>query len=179
MVFIRKTKINGKTYLYLVTNQWVKGKVKQKYLAYLGKEENLPKLLEKVLPLRKLTKYDIENLSYSAPLELWKLANEIEILKSYHLRERVANSLQDSFKISNTKNKFSLIFEESSNFQPHSNQVKSVPSIVGMLSSRVSIDQKRGLDIVEVSVESPSPTESALISRKPPTPSENLWLAKI
>jgi tyrosine-protein kinase Etk/Wzc len=92
------------------------------------------------------------------------IANEIEILKSYHLRERVANSLQDSFKISNTKNKFSLIFEESSNFQSSSNQIKSVSSIVSMLSSRVSIDQKRGLDIVEVSAESPSPTESALIA---------------
>ena len=92
------------------------------------------------------------------------IANEIEILKSYHLRERVANSLQDSFKISSNKNKFSLIFEESSNFQPASHQVKSVSSIVSMLSSKVSIDQKRGLDIVEVSVESPSPTESALIA---------------
>lgn len=83
MVFIRKTKIYGKTYLYLVSNQWVKGKVKQKYLAYLGKEENLPKLLEKVLPLRKLTKYDIENLSYLAPLELLKIANDIEIPKIF------------------------------------------------------------------------------------------------
>jgi tyrosine-protein kinase Etk/Wzc len=92
------------------------------------------------------------------------IANEIEILKSYRLRERVANSLLDSFKISNSQNKFSLIFEESSNFQSGSNQIKTVPSIVSMLSSRVSIDQKRGLDIVEVSVESPSPTESALIA---------------
>ncbi len=92
------------------------------------------------------------------------IANEIEILKSYRLRERVANSLLDSFKVSNSKNKFSLIFEESSNFQSSSNQIKTVPSIVSMLSSRVSIDQKRGLDIVEVSVESPSPTESALIA---------------
>lgn len=92
------------------------------------------------------------------------IANEIEILKSYRLREKVANSLLDSFKISNSQNKFSLIFEESSNFQSGSNQIKTVPSIVSMLSSRVSIDQKRGLDIVEVSVESPSPTESALIA---------------
>ena len=81
MVFIRKTKIKGKTYLYLVTNKWIKGKVKQKYLAYIGREEELPRLLEEILPLRKLTKYDIENLSYSAPLELLKIANEIEIPK--------------------------------------------------------------------------------------------------
>ena len=81
MVFIRKTKIKGKTYLYLVTNKWIKGKVKQKYLAYIGKEEELPKLLQEILPLRKLIKYDIENLSHSAPLELLKIANEIEISK--------------------------------------------------------------------------------------------------
>src|SRR3989344_1252072 len=81
MVFIRKTKIKGKTYLYLVTNKWIKGKVKQKYLAYIGKEEELPKLLQEILPLRKLIKYDIKNLSHSAPLELLKIANEIEIPK--------------------------------------------------------------------------------------------------
>src|SRR3989344_9418532 len=83
MVFIRKTKIKGKTYLYLVANKWVNGKVKQKYLAYIGKEEDLPKLLERVLPWKKLTKYELENLSYSAPLELLKLANEIEIPKVF------------------------------------------------------------------------------------------------
>jgi len=83
MVFIRKTKIKGKVYLYLVTNKWVKGKVKQKFLAYLGREDNLPKLLEKIIPLKQLTKGELENLSYSAPLELLKIANEIEIPKLF------------------------------------------------------------------------------------------------
>ena len=83
MVFIRKTKIKGKVYLYLVTNKWVKGKVKQKFLAYLGKEDNLPKLLKEILPLKQLTNCELENLSYSAPLELLKLANEIEIPKIF------------------------------------------------------------------------------------------------
>ena len=83
MVFIRKTKIKGKTYLYLVTNKWIKGKVKQKFLAYLGKEDNLPKLLEEILPLKQLIKGELENLSYSAPLELLKIANEVEIPKLF------------------------------------------------------------------------------------------------
>lgn len=83
MVFIRKTKIKGKTYLYLVTNKWVNGKVKQKYIAYLGREGDLPKLLEEILPLRQLTKCELENLSYSAPLELLNIANEIEIPKFF------------------------------------------------------------------------------------------------
>jgi len=83
MTFIRKTKIKGKVYLYLVANRWIKGKVKQKYLAYLGREEKFPKLLEDVLPLRQMAKYDIENLSYSAAIELIKIANEIEITKIF------------------------------------------------------------------------------------------------
>ena len=83
MTFIRKTKIKGKIYLYLVANRWVNGKVKQKYLAYLGREEKFPKLLEDVLPLRQMAKYDIENLSYSAVIELIKIANEIEITKIF------------------------------------------------------------------------------------------------
>jgi len=83
MVFIRKTKIKGRVYLYLVTNKWVKGKVKQKFLAYLGREDNLPKLLEKILPLKQITKGELENLSYSAPLELLNIANEIEIPKLF------------------------------------------------------------------------------------------------
>lgn len=64
-----------------MANKWVNGKVKQKYIAYLGREDNLPKLIEGILPLRQLTKYELENLSYSAPLELLKIANEIEIPK--------------------------------------------------------------------------------------------------
>src|SRR3989344_2635382 len=83
MVFIRKTKIKGKTYLYLVANKWVNGKVKQRYIAYLGREDNLPKLIEKILPLRQLIKCELENLSYSAPLELLNIANEIEIPKLF------------------------------------------------------------------------------------------------
>lgn len=83
MVFIRKTKIKGRVYLYLVTNKWVKGKVKQKFLAYLGREDNLPNLLKEILPLKQLMKGELENLSYSAPLELLKIANEIEIPKLF------------------------------------------------------------------------------------------------
>lgn len=83
MVFIRKTKIKGKIYLYLVANKWINGKVKQKYLAYLGREDNLPKLIEEILPLKQLTKCELENLAYSAPLELLKIAEEIEIPKIF------------------------------------------------------------------------------------------------
>jgi len=92
------------------------------------------------------------------------IANEIEILKSYRLREKVAESLIDTFKISNNKSQFSLIYNDASMFRSGISDLKTVPQIVGMLNSRVAIDQKRGLDIVEIAVESPSPYESALIA---------------
>lgn len=66
-----------------MANKWINGKVKQKYLAYLGREDNLPKLIEEILPLKQLTKGELENLSYSAPLELLKIAEEIEIPKIF------------------------------------------------------------------------------------------------
>ena len=92
------------------------------------------------------------------------IANEIEILKSYRLREKVANALIDTFRISLNKKNFSLIMQDQSNFGGTSDQLKSTDAIVKMLSSKVSIDQKRGLDIVEVAVESPSPYEAALVA---------------
>lgn len=78
MVFIRKTKINGATYLYLVINTWVKGKVKQKYLGYLGREDKLPQLLEKCLPFQKLAEAELENLLYQTPVSLWNLMEQMK-----------------------------------------------------------------------------------------------------
>lgn len=92
------------------------------------------------------------------------IANEIEVLKSYRLREKVAKTLIDSFTVSKNKNAFSLILQSGFDVKAGSLKLKTVDDIVGMLGSKVSIDQKRGLDIVEVSAESPSPGESALIA---------------
>ncbi|MEJ5350274.1 MAG: polysaccharide biosynthesis tyrosine autokinase [Melioribacteraceae bacterium] len=90
------------------------------------------------------------------------IANEIEILKSYKLRDKVAQALIDSFKSTSTKNIFSLILDNS--------EQKSIPvllpkeDIIDLLERKVSIEQKRGLDIVEINVESPSPKEAAIIA---------------
>ena len=92
------------------------------------------------------------------------IANEMEILKSYHLRERVANSLIDSFKVSPDKKKFSLILDQSESSKSGGLQLRTVEDITGMLTSKVSVDQKRGLDIVEISVESPSASEASIIA---------------
>lgn len=90
------------------------------------------------------------------------IANEIEILKSYRLRERVSNALVDSFRISNKKEDFSLILESLE--YNTDKKLRSIDDIVKSLGAKVSIDQRRGLDIVEISVESESPTEAALIA---------------
>jgi transposase len=83
MAFIRKKVRKNSTYLYLVSNSWIKGKVKQKVIAYLGKEENLPKILLDSIKMKKFFDSDIENLSYQAPLVLWNLAQELGITKIF------------------------------------------------------------------------------------------------
>lgn len=90
------------------------------------------------------------------------IANEIEILKSYTIRERVAVAMVDSLRALGRTDSFSLIIRSKFNDSRHS--VMSIPAIAEMLGSRVSVDQKRGLDIVEISVESTSPYEAALIA---------------
>ena len=47
MAFIRKKKIAGHTYFYLVENRYEHGKVRQKVLLFLGKGNTLKKRLAK------------------------------------------------------------------------------------------------------------------------------------
>ncbi len=79
MAFVRKTKIGNHTYLYLVTNKWVNGKVKQKSLGYLGREDALPKLLESCLSLKKINNANLENLLYQTPATCWNLIEQMEL----------------------------------------------------------------------------------------------------
>jgi len=46
MVFIRKKRIGGKIYYYVVENKLIKGKVKQKVLYYIGTAETLLRKLK-------------------------------------------------------------------------------------------------------------------------------------
>jgi len=46
MAFIRKKRISGKVYYYVVANKLVNGKVKQKVLYYIGTAETLLKKLK-------------------------------------------------------------------------------------------------------------------------------------
>lgn len=89
------------------------------------------------------------------------ISNEIEILKSNSIREKVAMSILDSFKVINDRNKFYYVV----NKQPEvKDNVVSVNGLSVLLSNIVSINQKRGLDIVEIEVQSPSNFEAMLIA---------------
>ncbi|MEI7811264.1 MAG: polysaccharide biosynthesis tyrosine autokinase [Ignavibacteria bacterium] len=95
------------------------------------------------------------------------VANEIEILKSLTVREKVAKALIEDYNKANNKNLFSIITNKESSFEAKSSSpVKSVTSIASMLFKTMVIEQKRGLDIVEISVESPSAYEAALIANE-------------
>lgn len=89
------------------------------------------------------------------------ISNEIEVLKSSKIRESVAGNLLDTFKASQDYEKFFYIFNHNSD--DHSSLV-SVSALADILSTIVKIDQKRGLDIVDIVVESPAKYEAMVIA---------------
>lgn len=86
--------------------------------------------------------------------------NEVEILKSFAIREKTAKSLVDSFKVLYGKIPFSLICSNPENCT----EPKSINQIATILQTTTEISPKRGLDIVSIKSESPSPQEAALIA---------------
>lgn len=89
------------------------------------------------------------------------ISNEIEILKSRSLREMVASTLIDSFKVINDRYKFYYVVNKMPDIKDTIISIKSLTALLGRI---VSINQKRGLDIVEIEAESPSRFEAMLIS---------------
>ncbi|MCL5027539.1 MAG: polysaccharide biosynthesis tyrosine autokinase [Bacteroidetes bacterium] len=90
------------------------------------------------------------------------ISTEIEVMKSYSIRYNVAEALLDSLKAVNVPDKFYIIFNHSLS----SNKISllSTREIAKGLKSIVKIEQKRGIDIVDISVESPSAFEAAMIA---------------
>ncbi len=86
--------------------------------------------------------------------------NEVEILKSLAIKERTAKALVDSFNTLKGSFRFSLICANPQNCT----EPKSETRIADLLTDRIEIAQKRGLDIVTIKAESPSPQEAALIA---------------
>ncbi len=91
------------------------------------------------------------------------IANEIEVLKSYSVREIVADSLISQFKEMSQPDSFYLVINHSIESRK-SNTLLEKHTIIKLLKGKVSIEQKRGLDIVDITVQSPSPFEAALIA---------------
>lgn len=89
------------------------------------------------------------------------ISNEIEVLKSSKIRESVSGNLLDTFKSNKDYEKFFYIFNHDGSDQ--SNLI-SVSALADILSTIVKIDQKRGLDIVDIVVESPARYEAMLIA---------------
>jgi len=92
------------------------------------------------------------------------IANEIEVLKSYKVREITANALIDSFKAMNQPDSFKVLLQSSSQLSNNAPRLLHADEIAELLSKKINIEQKRGLDIVEISAESPSPFEASLIA---------------
>ncbi|MFO7446279.1 MAG: polysaccharide biosynthesis tyrosine autokinase [Ignavibacteriaceae bacterium] len=91
------------------------------------------------------------------------ITNEIEVIKSYTVREKVAGALYDSLQ--NNDKKFSTLMNKDFEFSLNqNNRVLSTSEVADMLSNYVEISQKRGMDIVEISVQSPSPQGAALMA---------------
>ena len=89
------------------------------------------------------------------------IANEIEIIKSYTNRERVAKAIIDTFYTTKANDKFYLIFKHD---WGKTDGLLTLDSLVELLDKKVTVEQKRGLDIVDITAESPSPYEAALIA---------------
>ena len=89
------------------------------------------------------------------------IANEIEILKSNNIRERIAKILLDTLLENSDKESFDLLLVDEFG---EDKRPASVPVIASKLYNAVQIEQKRGLDIVDISAESRVPQEAALIA---------------
>lgn len=89
------------------------------------------------------------------------ISNEIEILKSYSLREIISNTLLDSMKSVKDKSSYFYLVNREPNSEDRQITSKTLSDI---LLKIVSINQKRGLDIIEIEVQSPSNVEAVLIA---------------
>ncbi|MFI5237535.1 MAG: GumC family protein [Ignavibacteriales bacterium] len=91
------------------------------------------------------------------------IANEIEIMRSYTARQLVAITLIDSFYRDTDKSRYFLLLDQKAKADNVGDNIKSAEGLANALSD-VAIDQKRGLDIIEITAMSPSPFEALLIA---------------
>ena len=90
------------------------------------------------------------------------IANEIDVIENFDTRERVAKALIDTFENAKDKNIFNLLSlkENEKGINGH----KTLIDISELLKTDVKTEQKSGMDLIEISAESPSPKEAAIIA---------------
>lgn len=95
------------------------------------------------------------------------ISNEIELLQSYTIRERVAYAMIDSFNTTKDTNNFYLILNRDY-FENRSPVLRKAESLAGLFSAggkNIEISQKRGLDYIEIVAKSPSPYEASILAK--------------
>jgi len=103
------------------------------------------------------TSTEVDNINY---LDRF-IANEIGVIDNYNTREKVARTLIDSFENTKNKNLFYLLkSEKDKGIKGH----KAVKELALLLKSVVKAEQNPGTDVIEISAESHSPFEAALIA---------------
>ncbi len=90
------------------------------------------------------------------------ISNELDIMTNYETRERVAKALVDSIENSKDKSVFKLL--NLSKGESGVNGHKNIADIANILKSYVDAEQKPGMDIIDITAESPSPQETAIIA---------------
>jgi tyrosine-protein kinase Etk/Wzc len=95
------------------------------------------------------------------------ISTEMEIMKSYAIRSNVAQAVIDTFYTKKDPGKFYLVFNHSLFKSGKDNELLSPDTLAELLdekSSKVSIDQKKGVDLVDITISSPSAYEASLIA---------------
>lgn len=106
------------------------------------------------------------------------IANEIEILKSEKIRRLIIQEIKDTFNVIGPDSFYTVLDRESKFFSNHKETFKLLPDLeISKILEKVNIDQKRGLDIIEITVESPSPFEAAFLANSYAKAYENLNLS--
>jgi capsular exopolysaccharide family len=89
------------------------------------------------------------------------IANEIDLMQTYPIRQKAAKFILDTLQTIEDKSALYYLYSDPENI---SQGFRTVESMAKLLSDIVAIDQKRGLDVVTLVAESPSPIEATIIS---------------
>ncbi len=92
------------------------------------------------------------------------IATEILQLKSKNFRLRVAASLIDSCKADGDLSKFYLLLKKPANKAKGELRLKNKDEIADMLGKEISVEQAKGVDVVQITMESPSRFEAYLVA---------------